>query len=148
CSPKPLDNLACSSLPGSGPTGVCKGGKCVRCEAPTACVDVDHGVCTGPTCGSSCDPVGVACKSVGSGGCEQPGKTICNAGQVICDALPRLDGSCDSPKGGSCTTGGVCACAEGSQRCGDSCVTVASDRANCGSCGNTCSGADQCCNGQ
>ncbi len=80
----------------------------------------------------------------------------CPAEQVLCDGVcapigefqinPAHCGGC----GLSCDIGrevcdaGSCACAEGLQACGDTCVNVTADTDHCGACGVACSGTDEC----
>ena len=47
------------------------------------------------------------------------------------------------PTGASCAAG-KCKCPTGTDACGTECKDVTSDNANCGACGNPCSGVETC----
>ena len=59
----------------------------------------------------------------------------------------RKCGSKCCPQGAKCKRG-KCKCKSGLKKCGKKCVNVATDPANCGSCGRACASGQTCANGQ
>lgn len=60
----------------------------------------------------------------------------------VCGADPTCGESCgpDCSAGATCSSAGTCVCGAGRTYCGASCVDTATDAANCGGCGRSCSG--------
>src|SRR5690606_34574007 len=57
------------------------------------------------------------------------------------------DGTPPAPDAGPDVDGQVAECAGGAERCGNACVDVTSDPANCGACGNACGAGEACVDG-
>ena len=126
-------------------------------------------------CGA-CDNACTVDQSCQDGVCQQKidkgGNTdmLCDAGLTLCNkefadvqSNPTHCGGCDNPCGSDeVCQGGVCAwlaaeagsgtvllncVAVGLSPCGDLCIDLQSDRANCGTCGNVCAAAENCLSG-
>ncbi|MBI5516289.1 MAG: hypothetical protein HY909_21060 [Deltaproteobacteria bacterium] len=125
----------------------------VACPAPTGgTATCTAGVCgascpTGQAnCGGTCLATGGACTSVGSGGCQQPGTTVCvrMGSGTECLAAPRTSGACATPTGGTCNAMGACVCPTGRTACGEACVDTQTDGRHCGGCGAACPSGQSC----
>ncbi len=151
CAPYDFETKACEDSCGSclvckqgicqnGCSGACEicdqaTGQCRGCDGP--CEYCDGGDCVG------CD---ATCETCVEGTC----RTTCQGGQTCClgQCLPCC-GLCDR-------TIGLCSgepCGQPQEElgcCHGMCTNLTYDQANCGTCGNICSGVDgeTCCNGQ
>lgn len=122
----------------------------VDCPAPTPACPAGLTWCVDRCINTTSD--GAHC-----GGCpgqQCSGAQQCNAGVCI-DCLAGCDGKCNTPSprcnGITCACGagercepagtapGIC-CKTSQKRCGDKCVNLTTDEANCGACGNRCNG--------
>lgn len=111
----------------------------------------DSGVIVNPeTCAEDCAALGKECCGTQCfdldtdqrhcGDCDTAcvGDSICEDGSC----RPKQD-PCDCPAGQSCNAANVCVCDSGTL-CGSSCVDIATDKKNCGGCGNECPTGMQC----
>jgi len=117
------------------------------------------GPCCPVGCGSSCCNYSETCSSPAAGLCCSPGTTPCGTmccqgkevclGGVCCPPGSTVcsDGTCCDAACGQCV-GGTCApladgtpCLNGGTCCAGACADLQADPNNCGSCGNTCTGA-------
>ncbi|MGZ3422617.1 MAG: kelch repeat-containing protein [Polyangiales bacterium] len=64
---------------------------------------------------------------------------------MSCSAEGGDTGELGGPDSGADVPAGEVTCAATEQACGGSCVDTTKDRANCGSCGNACTGTSSCC---
>jgi hypothetical protein len=97
-----------------------------------------------------------------SGGLISLSLAACNGGSTQLDTANALGGNNLGPVGqggtagasgtagssGNAGQGGNLACGPGTQSCGDICVAINVDPANCGSCGKTCQAGQVCSQGQ
>lgn len=95
-----------------------------------ACVG-DDPVGVGNPVSNDADPSASSSTSSSSSGTFVP-PPCGNAGSACCA------GQC---RGGAVCTNGQCACDQGRETCGDTCVNLQNDAANCGRCGRDCGGS-------
>ena len=106
----------------------------VSCSRPNATATCDSGTCVG-----ACNANWGSCDSNDINGCETPTTTLTNCGDcgTLC-SIPNAPATCAS---GTCTRVG---CNTGYQDCDNNgangCETPITTVANCGACGNVCSG--------
>lgn len=141
CGKTCIPKTSCCTDASCGGCETCQNGACVSgCQSGQACQD-DQCNCTAESCADGC--------------CEG---TICLTDARECDGecIPQddccVDGDC--PDDATCEDG-VCVCSVADEAvCGESCVNLATDGANCGVCGNACPtgncfhGACSCTNAQ
>lgn len=117
-----------SACSGAGCTGECSPGsrECVSATQQRQCneqgqwltpVSCDF-TCQGGSCGGECTPDSVRCDAAPAQRCDETGTWR------------------DAPR---CEPGGACP-AESIERCGEACLSLASDPLNCGACGRDCRG--------
>jgi hypothetical protein len=116
------EEIGCA--PSGGSTYGCSGGVCVKTMCSVcgelACCD---GVCTDAAIDTfNCGTCGNACTEASAPGC--------------------VEGQC------GCLSNGGAACPSGSSCCTNGCKNLLNDGLNCGYCGQRCSVAQQCVNGQ
>ena len=120
---------------------VCKGGVCVSCVAGQTCTPSDpckNGSTSCSTGSSVCvtttnKPVGTLCGSAQtcSGGVKTSA-AMCTASAACATTMTTCPSACN-------TAGTDCnACLAGQTMCTNGCQTLASDPANCGTCGKVC----------
>lgn len=126
--------------------GVCTQGAC-SCPA-TGSVKTCNDACTDTARDpANCGECGTACTLIGQGGqlssclggdCVQCGRE----GQPCC-AITGCSGAltCQGEQG---SPSAMCVCGQGSLKCGNSCVDVRADEANCGACGVSCDTGEVC----
>jgi len=91
-----------------------------------------------------CKPACNECQYCQKGTCtKKNGKKTCKAGKC----KPQGEGnSCTAPTGGTCKSG-VCTCPAALNNCDGACRNLKTDNANCGTCGQVCTGTDFCLEG-
>ncbi len=152
------DCLDCDGVTGVG--GDCVDGVCVcrtgasprTCGA--ACVDLMVDLKNCGSCGSACKSGEVCSDGLCQLQCGGATPQLCNGGCVNSRVNAHACGAscldCDGVTGdGSICLEGICTCAKGAvpKTCGASCVDLAVDRLNCGSCGNACKTGEVCSDG-
>ena len=113
----------------------------------SVCVDTrnDSANCggCGQTCatGQVCQGSACTCNGAPCAGCCAD--NVCQAGTTTqqCGTNGAVCQTCD---GGRSCQNGSCGCPSGQDFCGGACVDTETDAANCGSCGNVCSGGNDC----
>jgi hypothetical protein len=145
-------------------------GACAGEVVPAAdvCNGMDRDCDGNPNTGCACTIDAVEVCYTGPAGTSnvglcRPGSRRCNAvirpdgtlssvwGACLAQVLPgaaevcgnAIDDNCDGVVDEGCTPG----CAAGTLRCGDRCIDVRSDPANCGACNNACPAGQACANG-
>jgi len=97
------------------------------------------------------DNCGNACGTVGAGlntdQCDDGSSLACGSSNT-----DNCDNSCPQATGTFCPgpqfcAGNVCACDGGLTACGNDCVNLSTDTANCGACGNACASDQGCVSG-
>jgi Cys-rich repeat protein len=152
---------ACGSVCPAGTAcsnGICEGDP--GCVADSDCAPDQ--ICENGTCQSSpvCAPGMADCDGDLQNGCETnvvtdaqncgACGTMCPAGQA-CDKAACVAAACQTDA--DCANGDLCQngncvppgpCAPGQAMCGNACVDLATDAANCGACGMMCPGGEAC----
>jgi hypothetical protein len=111
-----------------------------------ACVDVRYDADNCGACGTSCG-AGHVCSGGTCGSTCEPGEAFCGGRCTNVDSDPAHCGACTTscPSGQVCSKG-ACAidCSAGTTPCSGTCADTSVDRANCGSCGHACAAAETC----
>jgi hypothetical protein len=130
----PLNCGSCGAVCSSGvcDTGICGANTFPFCDGPQGpeCDLCDSEGCPNICCGTTCVSTLVDSSNCGACGNQCQSGQTCNGGQCVCDptACSQIF-TCD-------THDFVC--------CGNSCVDIQNDSANCGGCGSVCA-PDQSC---
>jgi len=132
-------------------TPATQGQRCITAGdcAIDVCVAIgDHQACS-KYCSNDpgCAIAGWTCDA-GTKQCTcSPSSELCNGKDDDCDGIiddNAANADCDSQIAGSLCNGAQCQCSAPLTHCGNACVDLTSDAANCGGCGQGCSANEIC----